>query len=113
MFQENFDGIMNILILTNILDFGMKSKYRLCRTIVVLVGASKANDILFISSNATEQMVTIKTKIKINKFRTLVILSLLIIGTHSQSKLSKRNCRADKLNYDLTVTFTVFVIHLF
>lgn len=66
---------MNIRILTNILDFGIKSKYRLCRTIVVLVGASKANDILFVSSIAAEQTVMIKTKIEINKIRTLVILS--------------------------------------
>lgn len=98
---------MNSRILTNILDFGIKSKYRLCRTIVVLVGVSKANDIFFISSIATEQMVLIKTKIKTNKIRTLVILSSLIIGTHSQSRLSKRNCHAVKLNNDLTVDIYV------
>lgn len=55
----------------------------------------------------------LKLKLKLTKSVHLSFYLLLIIGTHSQSRLSKRNCHAVKLNHDLTVVFALLVIHLF
>lgn len=51
---EDFFAYIWSKLLTNILDFLIKSKYRLCRTIVVFVGEFDANDIRFISIDSIE-----------------------------------------------------------